>query len=37
MFGSQPTSMEVDVDQCMDVGFSNNTMNMIDSNCTETH
>ena len=28
--------MEVAADQCMDVGFINNTLNLIDSDCTET-
>ena len=36
MSGSQRASMEVDVNQCMDVGFSNNTVNLIDSDCTKT-
>ena len=36
MSGAQRASMEGVVNQCMDVGFSNNTVNLIDSDCTET-
>ena len=36
MSSSQRASMEVAMNQCMDVGFSNNTVNLIDSDCTET-
>jgi hypothetical protein len=36
MSGSQRASMEGVVNQCMDVGFSNNTVNLIDSDCTKT-
>jgi hypothetical protein len=35
MSGPQHTSMEIAANQCQDVGFCNNTMTLIDSDCTE--